>query len=57
MSGMTPTGVASIISVLMEFPEWQGDHHWMKENVYDHYLDARKCLALVSGVDNFSIFV
>lgn len=29
----------------------------MKENVYDHYLDARKCLASVSGVDNFSIFV
>ena len=29
----------------------------MEENAYDLCLDARKCLALVSGVDNFSVFV
>ena len=29
----------------------------MEENVYDHYLESRKCLALVNGVDNFSVFV
>ena len=29
----------------------------MEENVYDHYVDSRKRLALVNGVDNFSIFL
>ena len=29
----------------------------MEEKVYDHDLDSRKRLALVNGVDNFSIFV